>query len=475
MIEEARDLDRLNKGQEALPLYEKYLEVRPGDAGAWSDYGGLLMVLGRLDEAQKACNRALRMDPVNPGAMVGSGCILMRRGRLAEAEGFFRKVLVRDPRRMDARLALAECLIRNANPDQARVELGKAIAQDPGNPTAHQYLGHIFHMHGLWSEYQEEIRRYLQMDPASAYVEYEQGFLDLLFGNMASGWQGFEARFKLAGLVGPERHFTEPRWKGESFVDRTLLLHYEQGFGDTLMFVRFAPQVKARGGRVVLAAQAQLADLVATCRGIDEVVPHGAPFPPFDLQLPLMSLPLVLETGLTDIPADIPYLDLPERIPNQAGIAGMLASSLAGIRVGFAWTGSPHHKNDFVRSIPLPALEALTALSGITWFSFQLGVEKQPPFPGLRSFAPLLSNFSDTAYALSGMDLVISVDTALAHLAGAMGIPTFLLLPFSPDWRWLLGREDSPWYPSLRIYRQPVPGDWDSVLQRVISDLTGEE
>lgn len=471
MIEEARNLDRLNQRQEAILAYRQYLALEAGDAGAWADYGGLLMILGRLEEAREACHKALSIDKANGGALVNLGCVLTHSGHLVEAEEAFRRVLARDPHRLDARLALAECLIKKEDLTGARAQLAKAVELDPGNPSAHQYLGQIFHRLGLWPEYREEIQRFLLTDPTSSYVEYELGFLNLLFGNMTQGWQGYEARFKLPGLVGPERHFTEPRWQGEAFPGRTLLLHYEQGFGDTLMFVRFAPQVKALGGRVLLAAQAPLADLVATCQGVDEVIPHGAPLPPFDLQSPLLSLPGVLHTNLASIPAEIPYLDVPDRVPNREQISAMLARTPGAIRIGLVWTGSSLHKNDLVRSLPAAALRPLAGLPGVAWHSFQLGVEDSAPLPGIIPLAPLLSNFSDTAFALRGMDLVITVDTALAHLAGALGMPTFLLVPFSPDWRWLLGREDSPWYPTMRIYRQPEPGDWDGVIRQILDDL----
>lgn len=471
LLEEARNLDRLNQRQEALPIYQKYLELEPGDAGGWVDYGGLLMVMGKLEEARQACERALRIDGLNLGAMVNLGCVLIHRDQLIEAEGYFRRVLVRDPRQVDARMALAECLVKAGNLDEAKLELDKLLQFDPGHHSAHQLLGQIFFGRGLWPEFQKEIKRYQEIHPDSPYIDYERGYLSLLFGDLPQGWPRYEARLKVQGLVGPERHFAQPQWQGESFVGRTLLLHFEQGFGDTLMFVRFAPQVKALGGRVILEAQAHLADLVATCQGVDGVIPHGAPIPPFDLQLSLLSLPKVFNTSLGSIPADIPYLDIPAWVPNRKKIAQVLSGSHGKIRIGLVWAGSSIHKNDGVRSIPAAILAPLASLSGVAWHSFQLGVAEEAPLPTIANLGPLLSNFSDTAYALSGMDLVITVDTALAHLAGALGIPVFLLVPFSPDWRWMLGRSDSPWYPSMRIFRQPNPGNWEAVIQQVIQGL----
>jgi hypothetical protein len=206
---------------------------------------------------------------------------------------------------------------------------------------------------------------------------------------------------------------------------------------------------------------------------VDQVVPHLGSLPPYDLQAPLLSLPSIFKTDLDHIPADIPYLDLPERVPNRQSLARILAASHGKVRIGIVWAGSSTHGKDEERSIPVDALAPLGDLPGVAWHSFQMEPGPAAPLPGIVPLAPLLANFSDTAYALSGMDLVITVDTALAHLAGALGMPTLLMLPFVPDFRWLLERSDSPWYPTMRIYRQSVPGDWGSVIQRVARDLAG--
>ena len=312
----------------------------------------------------------------------------------------------------------------------------------------------------------------LLIPPAS--VAWNRSLLSLRLGDMPGGWDQYEARWLMPGLVVPERNFPQPRWQGQPFARRTLLLHFEQGLGDTLMFVRYATQAKALGGRVLLAAQVPLADLVATCPGVDEVIPHGAPLPPFDFHLPLLSLPAVFRTTLDSIPAEVPYLDIPTTVPNREWIARTLAVSQGQTRIGLVWAGSRTHKGDAQRSIPPSVFEALGALHDVAWYSFQIDTVDLPSLPGLISLDPMLRNLSSTAYALSGMDLVITVDTALAHLAGALGIPTLLLLPFFPDWRWLLGREDSPWYPTLRLYRQSMPGDWSGVLGRVVADLSSD-
>lgn len=370
-------------------------------------------------------------------------------------------------------LAQSDGSARRGELDEARRLLQQILAQDPDHRAAHSRLLALCVRQNDWDGLRVELEHNLKGLPPDL-AEYERSYLSLLFGEMPQGWDQYEVRLRIPGKVGPVRNFAQPRWGGESFLDRTLLLHYEQGFGDTFMFLRYAPLVKARGGRVLLLAQKPLVDVAATCPGIDAVIPEGTPLPPFDLHLPLPSLPHVFRTDLDSIPCEIPYLDVPAQVPHRPGIARLLAKSEGRPRIGCAWAGSPKHKRDKERSIPLKAFGTLGGIPDAAWYSFQFGVLNNPPLPGITALAPVLQTFSDTAYALSGMDLVITVDTALAHLAGAMGIPTLLLVHFQPDFRWLVKRQDSPWYPTLRIYRQPTPGDWESALRQVVLDLNGE-
>lgn len=371
-------------------------------------------------------------------------------------------------------LDLARRHTREGRLAEARALLSQLLALEPAHQSASDLMVHILIRSGDYGALRSEMERRLAADPSFEHVELERSLQSLLLGDMPLGWKQYEARWELPGLGKAMQGFTQPRWEGEPFPGRSLLLHWEQGLGDTLMFVRYAPMVKALGGRVLVAAQAPLADLVATCPGVDEVIPEGAPIPPFDLLLPLMSLPRVFSTGLATIPSEVPYLDVPRQVPNRKALAEALALGEGRARIGVAWAGSSDYSNDANRSMPGEALAPLGALTGVAWYSFQF--DKPPaPLPGIISLQPLLQNFSDTAYALSGMDLVITVDTVLAHLAGAMGVPTLLLLPSFPDWRWMLGRDDSPWYPSIHIYRQVRAGDWANVIQRVLADLVQED
>lgn len=383
-------------------------------------------------------------DPHERAARCKLAMERMEAGQLEEAESLFRLVLAAEPSLKPVRMALSECLFKRSDWPKAYENLETLLRLDAGT------------------------------EPESPRARYERGLLDLLFGRLPEGWEGHEARLDIPGQVGPRRAFAQPRWAGQPFAGKTLLIHYEQGFGDTLMFLRYLPRVKAQGGRVLLEVQPPLAGLATTCAGVDMVLLHGEPLPPFDLQLSLLSLPLVFRTAQDTIPGEVPYLDVPGFVPNRQGIAELLADSAGQVRVGLVWSGRSAYKNDAARSLPRAALAPLAAVPGVAWHSFQLGDPEPAPLPGCRSLAPLLTDFSDTAYALSGMDLVITVDTAVAHLAGALAIPTLLLLPFFPDWRWMLGRNDTPWYPSLRLYRQTDPGDWGSVIQQLVADLTQE-
>jgi len=468
---EAQAHQSAGRNAEALEAYQRFLAAQPGHAGAWADLGGLLMNQERLPEALEACERALGLDASLPFAWVNLAGTRMRLGQLQEAEGLFLRLLARNPRELEARLGLAECLLRKGDLEEAVIQLGKVLHQEPQNLPAFRKMLFAQVHRGDWNAQYSAIAQRLDAVPNCQETRMDLGILDLLRGVLPKGWDEFESRFSLreqvVSLMGT---FSQPLWEGQPFPGRTLLLHWEQGFGDTLMFIRYAALAKARGGRVLVLAQAALAELVATCPGVDEVIPHGQPLPPFDLQLPLMSLPRVFRTDLSSIPAEVPYLELPKRVPNRACIAQVLAASEGRVRIGYAWAGRAEHLNDHQRSMPPERLAPLAALPGVAWHSFQVPMVENPALPGVP-LGPLLSNFSDTAYALSGMDLVITVDTALAHAAGALGIPTFLMLAHEPDWRWLLERDDSPWYPSLRLYRQSAPGDWGSVIGSILKDL----
>jgi tetratricopeptide (TPR) repeat protein len=451
----------------------RFSVLQPRHAELWAIYGLALLEGQQLGKAEEACNTALQIDSRNLRATANLGSIRMAQGHLEEAEGWFRRLVADHPKYDNARLLLITCLTRKGNLDLADQEIATVIQQEPTSFSVHKSVMGSYYSRGRWAEYRAEIERFRKVDPTSAHLDFEQSFVDLLFGDMLQGWERYEARFKVPKEWRlKQRTFAQPAWNGESFPGKTLLLWAEQGFGDTLMFIRYLPLVKALGGQVILRTQPALVDVAATCRGVDGVFPEKASLPPFDLQASLMSLPALFRTELSSVPAEIPYLDVPTEVPHRQAILELLTQAQGNTRIGLVWAGSPGHVRDDERSLSATSLAPLAELPGVTWFSFQLGRLEVPPLPSLVSLAPFLKNFSATAYALSGMDLVITVDTSVAHLAGALGIPTLLLLAFQPDFRWMLDRDDSPWYPTLRLYRQPAYGDWESVIRQVVGDLT---
>jgi hypothetical protein len=297
--------------------------------------------------------------------------------------------------------------------------------------------------------------------------------LHLLLGDFPQGWRDYEWRTEADEFVFKKRIFEPPRWQPQDdLTGKTILLYGEQGLGDTLMILRYVPHVVGTGAKIILEVPRALISLCAEINGISQLVANGEALPAFDVQCPLMSLPYIFGTTLDTIPANVPYLAPPDdRIPDwrrRLGDADVM-------RVGIVWSGNPKHKNDHNRSIPLQSLCSLRSF-GIELVSLQKELRPDDhsvlqAYPDIRHFGEEIRDFADTAALISLVDLVISVDTSVAHLAGAMGRPLWLLLPYSPDFRWLRDREDSPWYPTARVFRQPSIGDWDSVIERVKAEI----
>jgi hypothetical protein len=291
----------------------------------------------------------------------------------------------------------------------------------------------------------------------------------LLNSNLPEGWREFEWRLKIPEIVAP-RDFSQPGWNGSDLRGKTILVHDEQGFGDAIQFARYLPMVAERGGNIILGCARETAGLFQTMPAIGRVLTSGQPMPGFDAHVPLLSLPLMFGTTLSTIPAKVPYLTAPaEGVENWRRKIG---AGDGRVRVGLAWAGRPTHKNDPRRSMRLDQFAPLANIKSVCFYSLQKGEaarQSASPPAGMQwvDWTDDLHDFADTAGLVANLDLVICVDTAVAHLAGAMGKPVWVLLPFVPDWRWLLNRDDSPWYPTMRLFRQSTAGDWDGVIQRV--------
>lgn len=318
------------------------------------------------------------------------------------------------------------------------------------------------------------IRQALTLNPHMPEAEESESIWLLRYGRFREGWQRYEARNRTGIGRGLFREFRQPQWKGEPIHGRTILLHAEQGQGDAIQFARYAPLVAARGARVVLELHPGLGNLFRGLQGVSRLIEHGVPLPDFDLHCPLLSLPLAFGTDLDSIPAAVPYVTAdPSRVFAWSARLGPRRV----MRIGVAWSGNPRHRDDARRSIPLAQLRGLLRDRPDREFHV-IQTEIRPAdretlasMPHLREHGAHLRDFADTAALVSLMDLVITVDTAVAHLAGAMGWPVWVMLPTVPDWRWMLGRDDSPWYPSMWLFRQRRRDEWEPVLREVAEQL----
>ena len=457
--------------EEAAEAYETHVAQHPDDAAAWAHLGSELTLLGRLAQGEAASRKAIELRPTAPSGWTSLGLALGQQERFAEAETAFLQALALDPQDPHSRMALAECLFMRRAPEEGVAQLELVLAQDPGNAHALKRLVDAYTALGDKKGLHRTLERWADADPGNPNLHWSRGIARMMEGRWLEGWADMEERFRIQDqVVSLMPPFEQPRWRGEPFPGKTLLLHWEQGFGDTFMMIRFAAAAKARGGRVIAVVQPNLADVIATCEGLDAVIPHGAPLPPFDVHLPLMSLPEVFQVVEESLPRQVPYLRVPEHVPCREALSQVLSLPTGRIRAGLAWAGNPKHLLDGLRSIPAEELTALADLPGVAWHVLQMPPPKASPIPAVP-LSTFFRSFSDTAFAIQAMDVVVTIDSAIAHLAGALGKPTFLLLQHGSEWRWQLEREDSPWYPTFRLYRQPRSGDWASVLEAVKADL----
>jgi len=312
------------------------------------------------------------------------------------------------------------------------------------------------------------------IDPDLPASQWNLALALLVRGDFAQGWGKYEWRRKCADIGCARPDIIQQQWHGEPLEGRTILLHAEQGFGDTIQFMRYLPLVVQCGGRVIVECQSELQRLLKIMAPDIPIIARGQPLPDFDLQCPLLSVPKAMGTTLATIPAHVPYLRADAQ--DMQAWRNRLADHGHCMKVGLIWAGNPRHKNDRNRSMKLAHFAHLAQVQGVQFYNLQKGeaAAEAKTFPlgmALIDWTDELKDFADTAGLIANLDLVIAVDTAVAHLAGAMGKPVWTLLPFCPDWRWLRGREDSPWYPTMRLFRQPANGDWNSVMKRVAEAL----
>ncbi len=430
----------LNQLDEALASYDRALALRPNYAEALVNRGSVLVDLKRLDEALVSYDRALLLKPMFPKGLYNRGNALFALRRLEDALASYDRALALQPDYVDALYNRANALLELQRLDEALASYQKALS----------------------------------LKPDFADANFNAGRCRLLAGDFHRGWEQYEWRWRSLPQKHQPRSVPQPLWLGrEDVAGKTILLHAEGGLGDVLHFCRYAPLLAERGARVVLEVQAALTSLLRDLRGVSEVVAVGDPLPFFDLHCPVMSLPFAFRTTLETIPAQVPYL--------RAAPAAVAKwhETLRGNprpRIGLVWAGNPLHSNDRRRSMtPNYLAPILACAANFVSLKKEYGPEDRTwlaAHPEVQDFSSDLHDFADTAALASSLDLVITVDTSVAHLVGALGLPVWILLPFAGvDWRWMLHRDDTPWYPTARLYRQPSPDAWEVMIARVAHDL----
>ncbi len=440
-------LAALNRRDDAVAAFTEAASLSPNDPEAHANLGAALLDAGSTKQAAAALERALALFPHHPNALYNLGLARQQDWRLDEAIALYRRSLAagqRDP----------ECA----------VNLGIAL-KDSGDTAAAV----------------ETYKQVLAADPGNAGARYNLALALLLDGDFANGWAAYEARWHTPHFRHARRDLDGPVWDGRPLPGKTLLLQGEQGLGDVLQFSRYAAVAKASGAQVVLRCRPRLVELLSNADGIDAIVSEREDPPAFDAWAHLMSLPHILGTTPETVPAQVPYVH-----PDPARVEKWrkALAPLPGLKLGIGWQGDPGYAGDARRSIPLAAFTPLARLPDVSLISLQKGPGRQqftglPADVSLTDLGPQLDEdggaFTDTAAVLQSLDLVITSDTALAHVAGATGRPVWLALPHMPDWRWMRGRDDSPWYPTMRLFRQPTPGDWDGVFAAIATALAREE
>lgn len=461
--------------QAALDCFARALRLEPGLVSAYNARGMVLFEQRQLDAAQQAFEQALHLAPHVAQLHNNLGLVLRERRRMAKALACFRRAVEMDPAYAEARNNLGVLLGDLGRHAESIACLERAIADAPDYADAYSNLG------AACEESQDFARaegcyvkaKQIQSDHTNA--RYNHALLQLRFERWREAWPDFEYRFKTPWC--PPREFAVPRWQGEPLQGRTLLLWSEQGLGDTLQFVRFGQLLQQRGGKIVIECQRPLAGVLQDCPAVGRVVARGDALPDFDYHLPLMSVPGMLGMEPDSVPADVPYLHVPAEL--VADWSRRLGPQ-RGLRVGVHWRGSPTYRRDYHRSYPFPYLAAMATIPGVELYSLQKHDAAAPYGELCEQFGiwsdPQLDErhgpFLDTAALMMHLDLIITCDTSIAHLAGALARPTWLALRHVACWRWMQQREDTPWYPTMRLYRQASRGDWRSVFQRIYEDVS---
>lgn len=461
-------LVQFGRAAEAEALLRRALQLRPDHAEAHNSLGNVLRGMDRDDEARAHFEQALLARPGYAEAWNNLGTVLLRARELDAALGHFRRALALQPDYADALNNLGVGLSHSGRYDEALASLDRALQLRPSFVDAHHNRFIVLLAQMRVDEALAGYDRALALDPEHGDLQFNKSLVELLVGDYENGWKRYEWRWKRAASPAP-RSFAQPLWLGETpIAGKTLLIHPEQGLGDYVQFCRYARLAAEQGARVVLEAPAPLVRLVRTMSGDFTVVKQGDPLPPFDCHCPVMSLALAFGTVVETIPGQVPYLFADDAL--RRAWRERLGAKIRP-RVGLVWSGSTGHANDFNRSMALEMLAPVLALP-LEFHALQKEIRPADAralrrFEQLRTHCDELGDFADTAALAAEMDLVVSVDTSAAHVAAALGQETWILLAFAPDFRWLVGRPHTPWYPGAALIRQPAIGNWGAVVAQL--------
>jgi tetratricopeptide (TPR) repeat protein len=467
----------LGSYEEALRSYDRTIALKPKFVDAYNNRGNVLKELNRYEEALASFAKAIKIKPEFVSAYHNKGSVLLLLKRHQEALACYDKVLALKPDFAEAYNNRGNVLKDLRRYEEALASYDKALLRKPDYAEFYNNRGNTLKELGRYEEALAAYAKAIALKPGYADAHYHLGLLKLLLGDYRQGWPLHEWRWK----AGKEKTFIcelkQASWLGgRPLAGQTILLHTEQGLGDVIQFARYVPMVEALGATVILGVPASLQALLGTLKGSFTLATKGDELPEFDLHCPLMSLPLAFKTTVDTIPATVPYLSTePQKRHEWRERLGVKHRP----RVGLVWSGNPEHKNDRNRSMALHYLAPLLGLD-CEFHSLQKEVRREDretlaEYPHIRTHDGELNDFADTAALIAELDVVISVDTSVAHVAGALGKPVWILLPFNPDFRWLTERNDSPWYPTARLFRQRRCGDWEGVVADVYAALQSRE
>jgi len=481
----ARVLRALGRPADATDAARAALNLEPDNAETLCELAGALLETAKFKEALTIAIKAYQLAPDMSEArenlahaQFSIGQRYQNDGDLTEAETHFRGALETDSTMLEALVNLGNVYRLMYRLGEARACYKAAITRDANIAEVHGNLGVVLQEMGESHAAIESYGKALAMEPKNAEIRRNRAQALLKIGQFDRGWREFEWRWQTAHFAAIRREWEKPRWDGRAVEGSTVLVHAEQGFGDTLQFARYLPMVAERGAKVVVECPSVLADLISHVDCVSQVVDFGTSLPPHDFQIPMMSLPLAFGIGFSNMLGRVPYLSVSDERQREWG--DRLDQCEESTRIGLVWKGSENHQRNAWRSPGLEVFKPLLDVEGMRWFSLQkdgeaLDLEATGVGQRVVSLGADFADFTDTAAAILNLDLVVSADTAVAHLAGALGRPVWLVLPYANEWRWFEGRKDSPWYPTMRLFHQSALGDWEGAIAAVAAGIEKRE